>query len=265
MFPMIGAFWNVRGLNKSSRLKCVSDFICSNKLDFVALQETKKEIFSVKFLETAGSNFNWHCMPARGTAGGLLIGLNQIEFDIIAWQYFKYSVAVIIRNQCDSFVWRLIAVYGSPYENTKLEFINELHEVMGAWSGPTLIGGDFNLVRSQKEKISGVINFSHAEQFNNWINTWGLLEIKDPNRIFSWSNNQRPPIMAKLDRILCYVDWDSKYPLAQVCTVGTPVYITPEVFSRREYDRKINQFHIFLLVLKSIIFRAFHWPSLAII
>lgn len=25
--PMMGAFWNVRGLNKSGRLQCISDFI----------------------------------------------------------------------------------------------------------------------------------------------------------------------------------------------------------------------------------------------
>jgi hypothetical protein len=43
-----------------------------------------------------------------------------------------------------------------------------------------------------------------------------LIEIKDPTRTFSWSNNQANPIMAKLNRILASVDWDSKYPLAKV-------------------------------------------------
>ena len=45
MFPMIGAFWNVRGLNKAGRLKCIADFIVDNKLDFVGFQETKKREF----------------------------------------------------------------------------------------------------------------------------------------------------------------------------------------------------------------------------
>jgi hypothetical protein len=43
-------------------------------------------------------------------------------------------------------------VYGSPYEESKLTFINELDEVLGSWQGATLMGGDFNLVRSQNEK-----------------------------------------------------------------------------------------------------------------
>jgi hypothetical protein len=52
--------------------------------------------------------------------------------------------------------------------------------------------------------------------FNDLINKWGLLEIKDPNRSFSWSNNKKNPIMAKLDRVLVSVNWDNKYPLANV-------------------------------------------------
>jgi hypothetical protein len=33
------------------------------------------------------------------------------------------------------------------------------------------VGGDFNLVRNKKEKSNGVLNFNHADMFNNWINT----------------------------------------------------------------------------------------------
>jgi len=49
---MIGAMWNVRGLNKSGRSECIKNFIDTNKLDFVGLQETKKATFDVSFLTT---------------------------------------------------------------------------------------------------------------------------------------------------------------------------------------------------------------------
>ena len=203
---MIGAFWNIRGLNKSGRLKCISDFIRSNKLDFVGFQETKKEVIADSSLEAVNRNFNWNYIPARGTAGGVLVGVRKDVLDILNWQYFQYYAVLIVKNSLDKFIWRLIVVYGSPYEDTKVEFINELHLVMGGWQGPTLIGEDFNLVRSQREKSNGIINFSHASIFNDWINKWGLIEIKDPRRVFSWSNNQEHPIMATLDRILISVD-----------------------------------------------------------
>jgi hypothetical protein len=35
-----------------------------------------------------------------------------------------------------------------PYDDKKVESIDELHLIMGAWQDPTLMGGDFNIVRS---------------------------------------------------------------------------------------------------------------------
>jgi hypothetical protein len=77
-------------------------------------------------------------------------------------------------------------------------------------------GGGVNLVRNQKGKSNGNINFSHASAFNGWINGWGLIEIKDASRSFTWSNNQECPIMATLDRVLASIEWNEKYPLASV-------------------------------------------------
>jgi hypothetical protein len=56
---------------------------------------------------------------------------------------------------------------GHGNEETKNEFINELHMMMEGWQGPTLVGGDFNLVRNQKEKSNGNINFYHANNFSD--------------------------------------------------------------------------------------------------
>jgi hypothetical protein len=56
-------------------------------------------------------------------------------------------------------VWRLIIIYGPPYEESKMLFLSELDGILLNWHGPTLIGGDFNLVRNQKEKSNGVVNF----------------------------------------------------------------------------------------------------------
>lgn len=54
---MIGAFWNVRGLNKEGRLQCLTDFVNDNKLDFVGIQETKKESFNESFLKYVHKDF----------------------------------------------------------------------------------------------------------------------------------------------------------------------------------------------------------------
>jgi hypothetical protein len=61
-----------------------------------------------------------------------------------------------------------------------------------------------------------VINLTHVNAFNDWIYSWGQIELNDPTRTYSWSNNQSNPILAKLDRVLVSVDWDIKYPTSKV-------------------------------------------------
>jgi hypothetical protein len=71
-------------------------------------------------------------MPAKGTAGGgILVGFKNSDFKIISWQYFEYCTVAVVKNQVDKFTWRLVAVYGAPYEETKLDIVKELHIVMG--------------------------------------------------------------------------------------------------------------------------------------
>jgi hypothetical protein len=53
-----------------------------------------------------------------------------------------------VKNHEDKFMWPLVVVYGSPYEEFTEQFITELDEVLSRWQGATLIGVDFNLVRS---------------------------------------------------------------------------------------------------------------------
>lgn len=55
-------------------------------------------------------------------------------------------------------MWRLVSVYGSAYDQFKMDFINELHNLLTGWAGPTLVGGDFNLIREASDKSTGAIN-----------------------------------------------------------------------------------------------------------
>jgi hypothetical protein len=55
----------------------------------VVIQETKKETISNSFLESVSKNFSWNYKPAKGTAGGILVGMNNSGFDILGWQCFQ--------------------------------------------------------------------------------------------------------------------------------------------------------------------------------
>jgi hypothetical protein len=78
----------------------------------------------------------WNYIPAEGTAGGILVGFKALTFEVISWQNFKFGATAIVRNHADKFTWRLIVVYGSPYEEFKLGFISELDSIMTTCQGP---------------------------------------------------------------------------------------------------------------------------------
>ena len=75
-----------------------------------------------------------------------------------------------------------------------------------------IIGGDFNLTREAADKNNGNINFHWSDLFNNWINHWGLMELKNPTRSYTWTNNQDQPTMAVLDRVFISTNIDAQYP-----------------------------------------------------
>jgi len=137
--------------------------VSDNKLDFVGFQETKKESFSYSFLNYIHKDFTWKALPTVGTAGGILVGVNTNKFEVLSWQIGSYSLAAMIKNDSDKFVWRLVVVYGSPYEEGKLEFLQELEGLLDNWEGPTIFCGDFNIVSNIKEKSNGNINQKWAD------------------------------------------------------------------------------------------------------
>jgi hypothetical protein len=157
---VVALIWNSRGLNRPDKLVRVHDLIRETCPNIIGFSETKKEEFTFIQLQQLdpGGKYSWNWLPAKGTAGGILVGINKDLFDVVRCDIHTFSVVVLIKNKTDNVIWRFISVYGSSYEEHKLEFINELHSVYASWNGPTLLGGDFNLIRDSKEKNNGNIN-----------------------------------------------------------------------------------------------------------
>jgi hypothetical protein len=54
---MKDVFWNIRGLNKPDRGKCIADMMRINSVDFIGVQETKKEGIPKGFVNSIDRNF----------------------------------------------------------------------------------------------------------------------------------------------------------------------------------------------------------------
>ncbi|KAJ1255929.1 hypothetical protein BS78_K135000 [Paspalum vaginatum] len=159
--------------------------------------------------------FEWLCLPTKGSAGGILVGAIEF-FNVCIGDVLWYSVSVFLTEKKTGFSWKLVEVYGSPYEKGKQEFLDELDLVLSKWNGPLLVGGDYNLVRFNHEKSNNRINHVWSDGFNDLIDRWSLIYLEASNGCFTWTNNQENLIKARLDRILVSPSWDAVFPLAKV-------------------------------------------------
>lgn len=137
-------------------------------MDFVGISETKKGDYPTSTLRALFGNvrFDWCSLRARGSAGGILVGANANLFTLTSGDILDYIVSVMLTNKVTGFAFKLITVYDT-HEDDKQAFLDELHQVMASWQGPTIIGGDFNLVRCMADKSNGLVNYRWVDLFND--------------------------------------------------------------------------------------------------
>ena len=151
---MKGFYWNSRGLSDLAKYRYISDAIRDHKLDFVAVMETGKQDMSRSNLNrlSGDADFIWHCLPPRGRSGGILLGINSTVLDLSIIVEGEFFIKFHLRNRNDDFKWILMAVYGPAQDEFKSAFLSELVRTCQQNPLPTLIGGDFKIMRHSKEK-----------------------------------------------------------------------------------------------------------------
>jgi exonuclease III len=146
---MIYASWNIRGIQAEGRKTAITNTFSRIRPNIIGFQETKKEIVPDSYRKSLVANrlFAWASLPAKGSAGGILVGVDLDMFDLISHEIKEIFVSVIVRHKALDVVIRFINFYGSSYEEEKDLFISELRTLFSTFQGHTIIGGDFNLVR----------------------------------------------------------------------------------------------------------------------
>jgi hypothetical protein len=135
----------------------VKDHILLEKLDIVALQETIKLDFDDwELKEMAGNkDFSWRWSPARGHSGGTILGIRNDDFEIEQVESAAYFLATQIRNRITNFRFWVVNIYGPTEHENYGDFLQELSDLCGKENLPILLGGDFNLITSDKERNVG--------------------------------------------------------------------------------------------------------------
>lgn len=79
-----------------------------------------------------------------------------------------------------------------------------------------ILCGDFNSTRRQEERRGKNWSSRVTDLFNSLIQDLAIIDLPMNNQSFTWSNMQRNPTMARLDRFLVSTEWDQEFPLTKV-------------------------------------------------
>jgi hypothetical protein len=79
---------------------------------------------------------------------GVKEGQLEVEKSEIGYHY----VSMVLRDRVSNFMWEHITVYGPAQHEESQDFIFELSRKWMYAVLPVVLGGDFNLIRSAKDK-----------------------------------------------------------------------------------------------------------------
>lgn len=210
---IIGSF-NIRGLGGRIKKRRVKEFVASNRLDCLLLQETKLSSVSETLCHHLwGNSFcDWSFVPAVGNSGGIL----SIWCSSKGRAIFSFAgpgfVGVclewgVLRTPC--FV---VNVYSKCSLADKRELWQKLLAFKHSMGGNVwCVAGDFNSVLHDSERrgsplVSGNTLGSEIRDFSLFVLRMGLFESPLLGRRFTWCQ-PHGGAMSRLDRFLLSAGW----------------------------------------------------------
>jgi hypothetical protein len=110
----------------------------------------------------------------------------------------------------------IMGIYGPADHIYSREFLSEITNKINSLNEPLIMGGDFNLIRSQQDKNNDRINWVRLNMFNEAISDWEVREIPRTGARFTWTNKQLNPVRSVLDRVFISPSLEPRFPLCSV-------------------------------------------------
>lgn len=152
LMKIIIVSWNVRGLNDVRKRQLIKSLLHTWKADVYCFRETKlqgdirnivRELWANRWVKYAQ-------LEASGTRGGILILWEGEICEVGA-----YCITCKFMGKTMDFSWHMSGVYvpnDREEREEREEVWWELASVRGLFSGPWVVGGDYNIVRFPSEK-----------------------------------------------------------------------------------------------------------------
>ncbi|KAK1647115.1 hypothetical protein QYE76_064920 [Lolium multiflorum] len=214
--------WTVRFGRRRTRTQgrrtLLKEYLRNHHIDVVCLQETVKQEFTDQELRSleVGEKFFWHWLPATGRSGGMLMGFKDSRFEIGNIDLGQFFLSATVLWRASNLKLEIMGIYGPADHSLSREFLDEISHKFNCSTEPIIMGGDFNLIRSEEDKNNHRINWARLSMFNEAISDWAVREIPRTGARFTWTNKQLNPVRSVLDRVFIDPALEPRFPLCSV-------------------------------------------------
>jgi hypothetical protein len=211
---MIISSFNIRGLGGRVKRSKVKELVFKEKVDFLALQETKLEVVTDTLCYSIWGNEDccWAFLPSMGNSGGILSiwrkSISRLIFTFIGEGF----VGVCLEWGVENHVVFVVNIYSKCDMVGKRRLWDSLVMSKGGFGGGKwCVVGDFNAVLDGEERRGVNVNPYRSSslelvEFQLFVNSMELEDIPVVGRKFTWFHpNGRT--MSRIDRAFVSDDW----------------------------------------------------------
>lgn len=216
--PISCMVWNVQGAGSREFLKVLRELIRLHKPTILILVETHMGGNHAQKLANL-LKFNGHVrVDAQGFSGGIWVYWKPKVVTVDAIEQNHQYITMEVTRVGET-PWYFSAIYASPNPTNRKTLWEALTNFANTHNKPWLLAGDFNETRFDWERsVSCAETSRRSERFNNWIECTHLIEVEfsGPSHTWSRGNSIETRRSARLDRMLCNIEWGLQFDQAYV-------------------------------------------------
>ncbi|XP_060177887.1 uncharacterized protein LOC132607827 [Lycium barbarum] len=193
-------FWNIRFVNSQQAFHRVQMLHRHHKFSIIALMEPFLHVRNIQgFRSRLGMRYAHH------NCNGKIWFFRNDNIDVEVIQDTDQQITVKLNFQEDNKILMTTMIYAKCESLERISLWHNLYNLADQMEVPWLVGGDFNVIMHEDEKIGGLPVYpDEYEDFAFCVNSSELFEVSFKGILFTWWNGRtgRYCIFKRLDRML---------------------------------------------------------------
>ncbi|XP_019238406.1 PREDICTED: uncharacterized protein LOC109218498 [Nicotiana attenuata] len=251
---MIIVSWNIRELNKSFKQQELKKFLLSNKVDLIAVLETRVKKHRVQKIRMK-IGIDWHFKDNYENApnGRIWLIWKEANIHVAVLENIDQMIHCLVKDKNSAFTSYITFVYGLHITKDRIPLWRSLRNMQT--TGPWLIIGDLNSVLNVDDRVNGIpVHQAEIIDFQSCLDDIGVGQITKRGSSFSWCNKRDADVRihSHIDWALGNADWFNVYNGVEAiyilpgCLDHTPIMINTDVRKLQliqQQTRDIQQEH----------------------